>query len=108
MDDMWLDGHDPLGPPPSSGEPVLMTLREGRLLVIPQSMSRMTDDQREIVEEIQAAALRAAEARREVDDLLLEARDHRVSWSVLAFSLGLTERGVRLRHERLIDESRQA
>lgn len=73
-------------------------------MLLPTSLRKITEDQADVVQELQRLARVAIETQHSIGLVLADGRAAGLSWNSLGWSLGMTDRGVQAMHDRLARE----
>ena len=78
--------------------PVNLSISGGALVALPARVRRLSADAIEIVSDIQSLVSNRQELEDLIDRHVFAARELGVSWSIIAWSVGMTEAGAKRRY----------
>ena len=80
------------------GESVdIIRTHEGHVLLLPSAYSRLDEEGREIVAELQHISSTMAQLSDQLEEVVGEARVHGISWDLIGWSIGRTGRAASMR-----------
>jgi hypothetical protein len=94
VDDLTPMAGDLLG----DGEGAVVTVRGGLAAMLPTRADRLTEDQHEVLADLERHALEVAKIQGHLRTLVGQARGSGVSWSLIGWATGLTGEGARVRY----------